>query len=169
MIDGWGISCEIALIWMSLDFTDNQSTLVQVMARCRKATSHYLSQCWPRSLSPYGVTRPQWVEMHSLSFGLVMVSVQFIVSMIASLADSNLQQDVRLHKDDIYVYIYMISCNHPHIIICKWGKLKCQEILQGLIISIWKMSSDEDKNKVYSKSLNMLNNWQKTQNTYTTW
>ena len=62
MIDGWGISCEIALIWMSLDFTDDQSTLVQVMAWCRQATSHYLSQCWPRSLSPYGATRPQWVK-----------------------------------------------------------------------------------------------------------
>ena len=32
MIDGWGNSCEIALIWMSLDFTDDQSTLFQVMA-----------------------------------------------------------------------------------------------------------------------------------------
>ena len=32
------------------------------MAWCRQATSHYLSQCWPRSLSPYGVTRPQWVK-----------------------------------------------------------------------------------------------------------
>ena len=62
MIDGWGISCETALMWMSLDFTDDQSTLVQVMAWCRQATSHYLSQCWPRSLSPYGVTRPQWVN-----------------------------------------------------------------------------------------------------------
>ena len=61
VIDGWGISCEIALIWMSLDFIDDQSTMVQVMAWCRQAASHYLSQCWPRSLSPYGVTRPQWV------------------------------------------------------------------------------------------------------------
>ena len=61
-IDGWGISYEIALIWMSLDFTDDQSTLVQVMAWCRQAISHYLSQCWPRSLSPYGVTRPEWVK-----------------------------------------------------------------------------------------------------------
>ena len=58
VIDGWGISCEIALTWMSLDFTDDQSTLVQVMAWCRQATSHCLSQCWPRSLSPYGITRP---------------------------------------------------------------------------------------------------------------
>ena len=62
VIDGWGIACEIALIWMSLDFTDDQSTLVQVLAWCHQATSHYLSQCWPRSLPPYGVTRPQWVN-----------------------------------------------------------------------------------------------------------
>ena len=31
------------------------------MAWCRQATSHYLSQCWPRSMLPNGVTRPQWV------------------------------------------------------------------------------------------------------------
>ena len=37
-------------------------TLVQLMAWCRQETSHYLSQYWPRSLSPYGVTRPQWVN-----------------------------------------------------------------------------------------------------------
>ena len=61
VIDGWGISCEITLIWISLDFTDDQSTLVQVMAWYCQATSHYLSQCWPRSLSPYAVTRPEWV------------------------------------------------------------------------------------------------------------
>ena len=62
MNDGWGISCEIALIWMSFDFTDDQSTLVQVMAWCHQAPSHYLGQCWPRSLMPYGVTRPQFAK-----------------------------------------------------------------------------------------------------------
>ena len=62
VINGWGISCELALRWMSLHLTDDKSTLVQVMAWCRQATSHYLSQWWPRSLSPYGVTRPQWVK-----------------------------------------------------------------------------------------------------------
>ena len=35
---------------MSLDFTDDQSTWVQVMAWCRQATSHYLSPWWPRSM-----------------------------------------------------------------------------------------------------------------------
>ena len=36
VIDSWGIS----LIWILLDFTDDQSTLVQVMAWCHQATSH---------------------------------------------------------------------------------------------------------------------------------
>ena len=47
---------------MPLDLTDDKSTLVQVMVWCRQATSHYLSQCWPRSMAPNGVTRPQWVN-----------------------------------------------------------------------------------------------------------
>ena len=62
VIDSWGSSCEIALMWMSLDLTDDPSTLVQVMAWCCQATSHYLSQCWPRSQSPYGITTPQWAN-----------------------------------------------------------------------------------------------------------
>ena len=37
MIDGWGFSCEIALIWMSLDKNYEKSTLVQVMAWCGQA------------------------------------------------------------------------------------------------------------------------------------
>ena len=32
------------------------------MAWCRQATRHCLSQCWPRFMSPYGVTRPQLVK-----------------------------------------------------------------------------------------------------------
>ena len=56
---GWGISNEIALRWMPLDLTDDKSTLVQVIAWCHQVSSHYLSQCWSRSMSPNGVTRPQ--------------------------------------------------------------------------------------------------------------
>ena len=59
--------CEIALMWMPQNFTDEKSTLVRVMAWCRQATSHYMSLCRPRSLSPYGVTRPQWVNTLWLS------------------------------------------------------------------------------------------------------
>ena len=59
--DGWDTSHKISSRWMSLDLTD-KSTLVQVMAWCRQAPSHYLSQWWPRSLSPYAIIRPQWVK-----------------------------------------------------------------------------------------------------------
>ena len=60
---GWDISYEIALRWMPLDLTADKSTVVQVMAWCRQATRNYLGQCWPRSMSPNGVTRPQWVDV----------------------------------------------------------------------------------------------------------
>ena len=66
MSDDWKIAFAIVLIWMSLDFTYDQSTLVQVMAWCRQATSHYLNQSWPVSLSPCGVTRLQWVNLNIL-------------------------------------------------------------------------------------------------------
>ena len=48
---------ETAISWMPLDFTHDNSTLVQVMAWCHQATSHYLSQCRPRSMLPNGATR----------------------------------------------------------------------------------------------------------------
>ena len=35
----------------------------KAMAWCRQAISHYLSQCWPRSLAPYSVTRRQCVNL----------------------------------------------------------------------------------------------------------
>ena len=31
------------------------------------ARSHYLSQFWPRSMSPYGITRPQWVNVLNMN------------------------------------------------------------------------------------------------------
>ena len=57
-----------------------ESTLVQVMACCHQATSHYLRQSWHRSMSPYGITRPQW-EMQvtiGLCSGLVLKRQQII-------------------------------------------------------------------------------------------
>ena len=53
--DGPGTPCEIDLRLLSMDLAADRSTF-QVMAWCRQATSHYLRQYWPRSLSPYGVT-----------------------------------------------------------------------------------------------------------------
>ena len=38
----------------------NKSALDQVMACFHYVISHYLSQCWPSSLMPSGITRHQW-------------------------------------------------------------------------------------------------------------
>ena len=78
-IDVWGIFCRFALIWMPLDNTDDLSKLGQVMAWCRQATSHYLSQCWPRSLSPHDVTRPQWVNTVALSYLVISFSGYILI------------------------------------------------------------------------------------------
>ena len=48
--------CEIDLIWMPRNCTNDKSRLVQVRAWCHQATRHYLSQCWPRSMSSYDIT-----------------------------------------------------------------------------------------------------------------
>ena len=53
-------SCELALRRMPQYLIDNVSTVVQVMTWCCQATSHYLSQCWPRCMLLYGITRSQW-------------------------------------------------------------------------------------------------------------
>ena len=47
---------KIALRWIPQNTFDNKLTLVRVIAWC---------QCWSRSMSPYGITRPQWVNILS--------------------------------------------------------------------------------------------------------
>ena len=57
---------KIIVRWLPKNSIDDESTLVLVMAWCRQATSHYLSQCWLRSMSPYGIIRPQWIKKKCL-------------------------------------------------------------------------------------------------------
>ena len=64
VIGGWCIFCVIAPGWSSPNLTDDESTSAQVMAWCHQVTSHYLNQCWPSSISLYGITRPQCVYQH---------------------------------------------------------------------------------------------------------
>ena len=69
------ISCKIALRSVPQNLTNGKSTLVQVIAWCCQATRHYLSQCWPKSMSPYSVTRPQWVLVPSASVVIYCLNV----------------------------------------------------------------------------------------------
>ena len=66
---------------MSLDLADDKSTLVQVIVWCCQAASHYLSQCLPSSLSPYGITRLQWVNCFVAVRYWLIWSISFRITM----------------------------------------------------------------------------------------
>ena len=62
------------------------------MAWCHQATSHYLSQCWSRSLSLYDVIRPHWADWDahcviiayhvSFNWFKIVPLINFIVDML---------------------------------------------------------------------------------------
>ena len=54
--------CEMALRETSHNPFSDESTLAWTMAGSHETTCHYLSQSWFRSMFPYGITGPQWVE-----------------------------------------------------------------------------------------------------------
>ena len=56
---------------MSWEITYDKSALAHVMAYCHQATSHYVSQCWPRSVWSNGVTKPQWDYYYSTGVQIV--------------------------------------------------------------------------------------------------
>ena len=51
-----GTRCEIALRWQPNNLTYKKATVVQTMAWCHQATSHYLSRWLHTYMSPHGVT-----------------------------------------------------------------------------------------------------------------
>ena len=140
MIDGCGISCEIALGWIWLDLTYDESTLVQVMAWCHQAASHYLSRCWPRSMSPYGITRSQWVNMQDCSFVIFFLQnahdrwpinwwfMKCIKNQIWSI---------------IYLFIFLTINDHAHssgfLVFCSWwsGAGQIYSYHSGLLRRHW--------------------------------
>ena len=69
-------TCEIIFRRMSQNNFEDKSTLVQVMAWCLTAPSHYLNQCWPRSMSPYGATGLLTYILSSwVTYGMSIVSI----------------------------------------------------------------------------------------------
>ena len=84
--DGWGITCEIALIWMSLDFTDDQSTLVQ-------ATIHFFKQFLPRSQCH--MVSPDQNELTDV-MALVLEDIRYNILYFATSVESGQNMKTRL-------------------------------------------------------------------------
>ena len=98
VIDGRDTCCEIALRRMSLDLTDDKSILVQVMAWCRQATSHYLSQCWPTPV-PLGHDELVYIYISISS----TYTFHFYISkqITVTINEKNKQKNTKIHLPDL--------------------------------------------------------------------
>ena len=154
-----------------MDLTDDKSTLVQVMAWCRQATSHYLSQCWPRSMTLYGITRPQWVNSFygRKSFGLedrehVSVSIQApsghdTPSCARDHFDGWVQERRNPSALAIELHLYCINPSifaiwrepHLELYILRSRHYKMCSVQQFLSIDIWKQGSYDAYDSMTSK------------------
>ena len=106
VIDGWGISWEIAFRQMSLDLADDKSTLVQVMAWCCQATSYYLSQCWPRTFVTI------YRQLATMSRGIS--NHRFIDCLFSSLCRLRRKKPSSLHITDPLCGKPLMTCGSPH-------------------------------------------------------
>ena len=71
-IDILNISWETAVSWMQHDLTDDQSTLVLVIAWCRRQ-----QDIWANVLCRHmaRVTRPQWVNVYFIGIGIILIAI----------------------------------------------------------------------------------------------
>ena len=100
-VDMLGIQINLTLEWMPEDLIHGQSTLIEVMAWCHSATSHYLNQCWPEflchmaslghnELTPLLAVQyfihveysTEWQQIQPLSF-VIIISKQWYIVLVA--------------------------------------------------------------------------------------
>ena len=95
-------------------FLMSQFWLVQVMAWCRQAPSHYLIQCWFRVMPPYGVTRPQWVK-NCVFISLPNINRLSWYGLTAAVAQALIRQQAPNHQQALClrslfsIYKYLLS------------------------------------------------------------
>ena len=107
---------------MPQNLTSVKATLVQVMAWCHQAPSHYLSQSWPRSTLPYGITRPQRVKVNRPWYHQVTSAARWIMKVILSF-ETKSHQPVMIQLDNVR------KCNHTiAIILRKFQHVKGQRV-----------------------------------------
>ena len=87
---------------MPQDPTDDKSTLLQVMAWCHQATSHYLSQCCPSYMLPYGVTSPQLINWYVTWFQQPGLAFKAEAVRDMTMLPKQITSKIRLHKKSTY-------------------------------------------------------------------
>ena len=110
---------EIALRRMPQSLTNDKSTLAQVMTWNHEAPSHSWANVDP-DLSPYGVTRPQWINMWF---------IMFIKTEVAIMKSP-------FHQRTVHVQTLIVNIiTHPVIILCMYpdNERRCYNVKLSLI------------------------------------
>ena len=104
--------------WPAMNATRPYRWLAEVMAWCWPATSHYLSQYWPSSMSPNGVTRPQWVKWIWCSFACLSYWLDTLIYL--KKCDPNLARFSAI----LFSAIMMLSSNGKPFLVTApvWGE-----------------------------------------------
>ena len=115
---------------MSLDLTDDKSTVVQVMAWCRQATSHYLSQYWPRSMS-LGQNELIHGSMSRINLCEIFLRKQniFVFSIISQNQETKMGQAIEIIPLGRWGSIYLHSL---YVYLCFWWPR--DDIFKGLFV-----------------------------------
>ena len=82
---------------------------------CHQATNHYLSQWWPRSESPYGITRPQWVNNHlkdsNYWYPIYKLSKMYTILMCTSIkTGQKTGRKINTCNFILTVFIHLVQC-----------------------------------------------------------
>ena len=101
------------------ELTDDKSTLFQVMAWYCQATSHYLRQCWPKSMSPFGITRPQCVSYNwSASYTHWMWPATWSILCVDRVYVGNMLAITRWFNVTANVYLFCCIIASPMFCVC---------------------------------------------------
>ena len=147
----WPSSARISYIycwWVNLD---------QAMAWCHLAPCHYLIQCWPISIIPYGASRPEWVK--HCPFPSTMTATKTDHRMILDSPWSPGQLQLRNNYGLYYHIIKSMPPNTKTFFHC-WNQTDilwcCHVFIMVVFISIWHSTIS---NSFYISYLERYDNW----------
>ena len=130
------------------------------MAWCRQAPSHYMSQCWPRSLSPHDVTRPQWVnlinEFSFVLFSMILTAGVFYDHGNVCCNGCYKWFGINILKNIFKIFKNLLDEIH-YLVIVDLIHLRCSVWLAVWLSNYWRCFYSHTRLPLFSPSYSLLN------------
>ena len=123
------------------------------MAWRHQATSYYLILCWPRSMLPYGVTRPQWVN-------LAQNRITILKSELKATANHKMYLvqliKILIHNLQVLIHVYPINKES------KCGTLNHSGMVTGVHWYVHNNTTSTQELVVHYKAATRFSPWKKS-------